>query len=157
MEMDGVSSGSRRCGSGRNGECSSSSTQGFFVAKVENDRDGVAPKCHCHVYAILYLSKTAKNPNRLFFGCPFFKIKDNHCRFFLWLDRHLANFGKMEDFKAGEDAEDVNGHFAIMKLENRLDELEERVAAVEKKKRMHVFVIVLSIVVFLLSICVSKV
>ncbi|MED6203336.1 hypothetical protein PIB30_114541, partial [Stylosanthes scabra] len=131
--MDGVSSGSRRSGSGRRGERSSASTQGFFDAKVGNERDGAASKCNCGVYAVLYLSKTANNPNRLFFGCPFFKIRHNHCKFFLWLDRHLTKFGKTENLM-GEEDEDVNGHFEKMKLENRLGDLEERVTAIERKK-----------------------
>ncbi|MED6206885.1 hypothetical protein PIB30_030767 [Stylosanthes scabra] len=136
MEIDGLFSGSRRSGSGRRGERSSSSTQGFFAAKVENERGGAAPKCNCGVYAISH----------------------NHCNFFLWLDRHLAKFGKTEQFKGGEDEEDVNENFAKMKLEIRLGDLEERVYAIEKKKkRMHVFVIVLGIAVVLLSICVSRV
>ncbi|MED6109320.1 hypothetical protein PIB30_032315 [Stylosanthes scabra] len=83
MENDGVSSGSQRSGSGVRAERSSSSTQGFFATKVGNKRDGAAPKCRCGVYAILYLSKTSKNPNRLFFGCPFFKIGGPHCKFLL--------------------------------------------------------------------------
>ncbi|MED6226279.1 hypothetical protein PIB30_102033 [Stylosanthes scabra] len=115
MEIDGVSFGSRRSGSGRRDKRSSPSTQGFFVAKVRNERDGTAPKCNCGIYAVLYLSKTTNNPNRLFFG-PFFK------------------FGKTEDFKGGED-EDVNEHFANMKLDIRLGDLEERVSAIEKKKK----------------------
>ncbi|MED6153230.1 hypothetical protein PIB30_099773 [Stylosanthes scabra] len=89
MEIHGVSSGSRRTagiGDGKS-DMSSSSPQGVFAAKVGDDRDGVAPKCHCSVYAILYLSKTANNP--MFFGYPFFKkARLAHCKFFLWLDRH---------------------------------------------------------------------
>ncbi|MED6108276.1 hypothetical protein PIB30_022233 [Stylosanthes scabra] len=134
MERDGLPSGSHRSGSGRRGERSSSSTQGFFAAKVGNERDGFNSCC------LLYV-----------------QIKHNHCNFFLWLDQHLAKFGKMEDFKGAEDEEDVNKHFSKMKLEIRLGDLEERVSAIEKKKRMHVFLIVLGIAVVLLSICVSKV
>ncbi|MED6171632.1 hypothetical protein PIB30_042457 [Stylosanthes scabra] len=158
--MEGVSSGSRCSGSGRRGKRSSSSAQCFFASKVrENEIDGVAPKCNCGVYAVLYLSKTTKNPNRLFFGCPLYKSSHNHCNFFLWLDRHLAMFGKKEQYsKGGEDEEDVSEHFAKMKLELRLADLEERVSAIEKKKkRMHMFLIALGIAIVLLSICVSRV
>ncbi|MED6113278.1 hypothetical protein PIB30_069324, partial [Stylosanthes scabra] len=75
MESQGMSSGSRRCAGGGDGwsEKSSSSTQGAFQTNAGDKKDRVAPKCHCGVHAILYLSKTANNPNRLFFGCPFFK------------------------------------------------------------------------------------
>ncbi|MED6188237.1 hypothetical protein PIB30_084122, partial [Stylosanthes scabra] len=72
MESEGGSSAARRSAGGGKGE-RSSSTQGFFVAKVGDERDGAARKCHCSVYAMLYLSRTANNPNKLFFGCPFFK------------------------------------------------------------------------------------
>ncbi|MED6202145.1 hypothetical protein PIB30_102423 [Stylosanthes scabra] len=55
----------------------------------------------------------------------------NHCNFFLWLDRHLAMFGKKEQYsKGGEDEEDVSEHFAKTKLELRLADLEERVSAI---------------------------
>ncbi|MED6166973.1 hypothetical protein PIB30_114660, partial [Stylosanthes scabra] len=56
-------------------------------------------------------------------------------------------FGKKEQYsKGGEDEEDVSEHFAKMKLELRLADLEERVSAIEKKKkRMHMFLIALGI------------
>ncbi|MED6112871.1 hypothetical protein PIB30_065681 [Stylosanthes scabra] len=68
MESDRAATSSRR--SER-----SSSTQGVYMPSLGEEMDGVAPKCRCGVYAILYLSKTSSNPNRLFFGCPFFKEK----------------------------------------------------------------------------------
>ncbi|MED6130102.1 hypothetical protein PIB30_114705, partial [Stylosanthes scabra] len=64
---------SKQGGGGWREDRSSGSTQGFFATRVTGDREGAAPKCFCDVYAILYLSKTQSNPNRLFFGCPFFK------------------------------------------------------------------------------------
>ncbi|MED6128342.1 hypothetical protein PIB30_096798, partial [Stylosanthes scabra] len=75
MECDRVSSGSIRSAGGGAGRSarSSSSTQGVFLPNGIEDKEGVAPKCHCGVYAVLYMSKTTNNPNRLFFGCPFFK------------------------------------------------------------------------------------
>ncbi|RYR39499.1 hypothetical protein Ahy_A09g045056 [Arachis hypogaea] len=32
------------------------------------------PKCKCRTYAIICRSRTPENSNRLFFGCPYFKI-----------------------------------------------------------------------------------
>ncbi|MED6118989.1 hypothetical protein PIB30_007879 [Stylosanthes scabra] len=97
MESDRVSSGSRGSSGGAVGrsERSSSSTQGVFLPNGVEDRDGVAPKCHCEVYVVLYMSKTTKNPNRLFFGCSFFKkARFPHCELFLWLDRHTEHLAK---------------------------------------------------------------
>ncbi|MED6215734.1 hypothetical protein PIB30_000739 [Stylosanthes scabra] len=99
MNSEGVSSVSRRSVEGVGGrlERSSSSTQGVFMPKgIDEDMDCVAPKCHCGVYIMLYMSKTANKPNRLFFGCLFFKkARLPHCKFFLWLDRHTEQLGKI--------------------------------------------------------------
>ncbi|MED6212031.1 hypothetical protein PIB30_079260 [Stylosanthes scabra] len=95
MESEGVSLGSKRSvGSGKSER--SSSTRGVFAAKVREGRYGAAPTCHFGVYVILYLSKTANNRNRLFFGFPFFKDRLPHCKFFLWHDRHTEKLGKIE-------------------------------------------------------------
>ncbi|MED6167949.1 hypothetical protein PIB30_007621 [Stylosanthes scabra] len=150
MENDRVSSESRR---------SSSAMRGFFAAKVGNERDGVAPKCNCGVYAVWYLSNTSKNPNRLFFGCPFFKIGDRYCKYFLWLDRHAAKFRNTDGapVRYGEDEDVVNVHFAKLNVDNRLANLEARVAAIEKKKTMNMFLIWIGVIVVFLLVCVSMV
>ncbi|MED6135669.1 hypothetical protein PIB30_048828 [Stylosanthes scabra] len=112
MESAAGSSASRKRSSGTSGERSSSSTQGFFSVKVGNERDGATPKCHCGVYAVLYLSKTSNNPNILFFGCPFFKVRLNHCKYFLWLDQHAAKLGRDADpIVVKEDLDNVDDTF----------------------------------------------
>ncbi|MED6215064.1 hypothetical protein PIB30_109662, partial [Stylosanthes scabra] len=138
LENQGMSSGSRRCAGGGDGwsEKSSSSTQGAFRTNAGDKKDRVAPKCHCGVHAILYLSKTVNNPNRLFFGCPFFKKATlTHCKFFLWLDRHTEKLGNAGEHKDVEESEDVDAQFAMLGIENRITELEERLAAMEKKNK----------------------
>ncbi|RYR43010.1 hypothetical protein Ahy_A08g039438 [Arachis hypogaea] len=72
------------------------------------DRDGVALKCFCGVYAILYKSRTASNPNRMFLGCPFFKVKERCCRNFVWFDEHLKKIRAMESEALGA-VDDVGG------------------------------------------------
>ncbi|MED6111109.1 hypothetical protein PIB30_049484 [Stylosanthes scabra] len=149
---DGASSGSQRSSSAMRADRSASSAQGYFAAKVGNEQDGAAPKCYCSVYAILYLSKTSNNSNRLFFGCPFFKIGGPHCSFFIWLDRHVAKFNRKEAVKCEEVEEDVNEHFSRLKVDNRLGDLEDRIAAIEKKKGINMFIIVMGVVVVAISI-----
>ncbi|MED6120266.1 hypothetical protein PIB30_019249 [Stylosanthes scabra] len=78
MHSEGVSSVSKRSAGGVSGRSERSSTQGVFVPNGVEDRAGVAPKCHCGVYAVLYMSRTTNNPNRLFFGCPFFRATQQH-------------------------------------------------------------------------------
>ncbi|MED6139447.1 hypothetical protein PIB30_083912 [Stylosanthes scabra] len=71
MESDDGSSIPRRSAAGGGGGGQRlSSTQCHLASTVGHERDRAAPKCHCRAYAILYLSKTAKNPHRLFFGAP---------------------------------------------------------------------------------------
>ncbi|MED6163690.1 hypothetical protein PIB30_082471 [Stylosanthes scabra] len=146
MNCEGASSGSRRSAGGVGGrsERSSSSTQGVFMPNgVDEDRDGVAPKCCCGVYAVLYMSKTANNPNRLFFGCPFFKkARLPHCKFFLWLDRHTEQLGKTGAIAYAEETEDEDKHLAMIEVQNRIAGLEKRVAAMERKIKPNLWAIV---------------
>ncbi|MED6167578.1 hypothetical protein PIB30_003955 [Stylosanthes scabra] len=123
MENDSVSSGSQRSGSGVRAERSSSSTQGFFAAKVGNERDGAI-------------------------GGP-------HCKFLLWLDEHAAKFDKKESVKC-EEGEDVNMHFATLNIVDRLRVLEDRVATMEKRKGMNMFLIVTGLVVGLILMWASR-
>ncbi|MED6220607.1 hypothetical protein PIB30_046369 [Stylosanthes scabra] len=116
MESEGVSSGSARSASGGRSR-RSSLTQGVYAAKVGDDKDGANPKCMCGVYAVLYMSKTANNPNRLFFGCPFFK--------------------KNGPGKLAKEEQDVTEHFARFAVDNRVAELENRVAKLEEKRHMN--------------------
>ncbi|MED6203254.1 hypothetical protein PIB30_113704, partial [Stylosanthes scabra] len=115
MHSEGVSSVSKRSAGGVSGRSERSSTQGVFVPNGVEDRAGVAPKCHCGVYAVLYMSRTTNNPNRLFFGCPFFKnARLSHCKFFLWLDKHTEQLAKIGARKCAEETEDVDQYLAMV-------------------------------------------
>ncbi|MED6208525.1 hypothetical protein PIB30_045925 [Stylosanthes scabra] len=103
MKSDKISSRSRPSAGGGRSE-RSSSTQGVFAAKVRDDSDGANPKCKCGVYDILYLSRTATNSNKLFFGCSFFKYTEK-----------LKKNGKV-DF--AEKKEDASEHFSKIGMEN---------------------------------------
>ncbi|MED6193884.1 hypothetical protein PIB30_023406 [Stylosanthes scabra] len=50
----------------------------------------VAPECNCGTFAILFMSSTLENPNRLFYGCPYFKTPAPHCKFFKWFDEYVG-------------------------------------------------------------------
>ncbi|MED6168854.1 hypothetical protein PIB30_015472 [Stylosanthes scabra] len=50
----------------------------------------IAPECNCGTFAILFMSFTLRNPNRLFYGCPYFKTPAPHCKFFQWLNEYVA-------------------------------------------------------------------
>ncbi|XP_061354002.1 uncharacterized protein LOC133298694 [Gastrolobium bilobum] len=43
-------------------------------------------RCKCGRQSIVYTSKTERNPNRAFLGCPNFKVKKPYCDFFRWVD-----------------------------------------------------------------------
>ncbi|MED6123988.1 hypothetical protein PIB30_054782 [Stylosanthes scabra] len=59
-------------------------------------------------------------------------------RFFLWLDHHVAKFGRSVDAQGvEEDIEDVDEHFLMMNIDNRVTDLEARIASIEKKRCMN--------------------
>ncbi|MED6143741.1 hypothetical protein PIB30_008688 [Stylosanthes scabra] len=154
MESQGVSSGSRRSAGGVDGraERSSSSTQGVFLASEGDNKDGVAPKYRCGVYAILYMARTARNPNRLFFGCPFFKKASvAHCKYFVWLDRHIEKLGISGEQKRAEKSEDIDENFAMLGVENRITKLEDRLAVMERRNKPR-SLLILGLLVWVVSL-----
>ncbi|RYR46831.1 hypothetical protein Ahy_A07g032671 [Arachis hypogaea] len=73
MATKGASSTSRRSVSGVRQKKSGSSSVPFALHAGDGN-DAVVPRCFCGVYAIMYMSKTVSNPNRIFLGCPFYKV-----------------------------------------------------------------------------------
>ncbi|KAL4293121.1 hypothetical protein AHAS_Ahas18G0096400 [Arachis hypogaea] len=84
-----------------------------------------ALQCHYGTNAILFLFSTELNPNRLFYGCPNFKViwiihvliiiymlqsLGSHCKYFTWLDDYVALFDvegtKSFGFDSGKKNED---------------------------------------------------
>ncbi|RYR26064.1 hypothetical protein Ahy_B02g060215 [Arachis hypogaea] len=145
MASDGVSSCSRRCGGvGRKEQFAEASGP-----KGKDGKDGVSPKCFCGEHAIMFMSKTSSNPNRLFLGCPFYKVRQPHCKFFLWLDEHIGRLGLSDSrFQAENKLGDVEEHEWKHGMEKKINCLEKRIVALESKKNpirwcMYVIIIVL--------------
>ncbi|MED6165366.1 hypothetical protein PIB30_098900 [Stylosanthes scabra] len=88
-----------------------------------------APRCRCGAYAILSLSSTSDNPNRLFFGCQYYKTSTPHCRFFAWLDECVPSFALN---RAANREEVLEG---LLNLEQKIVEL-ERVVAESNSRRV---------------------
>ncbi|MED6168808.1 hypothetical protein PIB30_014930 [Stylosanthes scabra] len=152
MESEGGSSRSKKSVSSSASKYSGS-TQGVFDIKCRDDRDGIALKCYCGAYAILYRSRTRNNPNRLFFGCPFFRqATAPYCSFFMWLDKHCMKLGVSKHVKDGDGADYVNEDFAVIKVEERVALLENRVAAIEKIRNVNRLVVVASVVALLVAV-----
>ncbi|RYQ94476.1 hypothetical protein Ahy_B08g089393 [Arachis hypogaea] len=134
MVTKGASSTSRKSVSGVRQENSASSSVSCVV-HVGDVNDAVAPRCFCGVYAIMYMSRTVSNPNRIFLGCPFYKGKEPHCKFFVWVDEHLARIGSngciSDKRHLGEKQVEVVEEED--KLDNRMTVL-EKIIALDKKK-----------------------
>ncbi|QHN86713.1 uncharacterized protein DS421_16g548590 [Arachis hypogaea] len=76
--------------------------------EAREEKGEIAPTCKCGVYAILYKSRTTTNLNRLFFGCPFFKLKNSsHCKFFLWLDDHVSTIEAKDKFMTENEVDEL--------------------------------------------------
>ncbi|MED6218691.1 hypothetical protein PIB30_028777 [Stylosanthes scabra] len=130
---DGTSRGSQR----------SSSTQGVYLPTPGEESDGIAPKCRCGVYAILYLSKTQRT-----LTCSSSDVHSSG--YFLWLDQHTS---KMSNGVAGKNVEDVGEHFATVEFESRISELEKKVGCLEQRKNFAFWSYVIGLVVIVVAMC----
>ncbi|RYR48004.1 hypothetical protein Ahy_A07g033994 [Arachis hypogaea] len=79
MATNGASSTSRRSVNKVRQENSASNSVSCVVHAGDLN-DGVIPR-------------TISNPNRIFLGCAFYKGKQPHCKFFVWVNEHLARIG----------------------------------------------------------------
>ncbi|RYR04828.1 hypothetical protein Ahy_B06g084606 [Arachis hypogaea] len=134
MASDGVSSCSRRSGGvGREEKFAEGSGP-----MGKDGKDGVSPKCFCGEHAILFMSKTSSNPNRLFFNCPFF------------ISLELSDSG----FQGEKEFGDVEEHQWNHDMENKINCIEKRIEALEWKKnpiRWCIYVILIVLIAAILS------
>ncbi|RYQ92045.1 hypothetical protein Ahy_B09g098148 [Arachis hypogaea] len=135
MASKRASSTSRRSVSGVRQENSASSLVPCVV-HAGDVNDAVAPRCFCGVYAIMYMSRTVSNPNRIFLGCPFYNGKEPHCKFFVWVDEHLARIGSNGCISDKRHLGEIQIEVVEEKeeLDHRMAVLEEKIIALEKKK-----------------------
>ncbi|RYR53679.1 hypothetical protein Ahy_A06g028888 isoform B [Arachis hypogaea] len=149
-------SNSREYGSGRdvsNDEDRSISVSSVGSAGARKKKRFVTQKCNCGIYAILFMLSTQSNPNRLFFGCPYFKIcskhlfiailvlpfftvqtAESHCKYFLWLDKYVSLFEEeqINDHNL-RDWNPKQNHLldAAISMEEKVTKLEDRVFGLE--------------------------
>ncbi|XP_020975794.1 uncharacterized protein At4g04775-like [Arachis ipaensis] len=118
MNMEEHSSGSiRRSWKEKSTGASSDNSDnvGMATKKFTN------PNCYCGAHAILFEFTTSNNPNRLFFGCNYFKTPSTHCKYFKWLDELITESG----YTVVEDQK--------MEVHGRLKELEDKIKEMEIK------------------------
>ncbi|XP_061374475.1 uncharacterized protein At4g04775-like [Gastrolobium bilobum] len=113
---------------------SSSSSFGF-----RSGRRRVAPLCKCGRHNVVYTSKTIRNPNRSFFGCPNFKEKKPHCNFFTWVDDATSDTMELEDWTINKlELNVAEMEFKLNVLDMKLnDELQLEVNDHKKKINEH--------------------
>ncbi|RYQ98074.1 hypothetical protein Ahy_B08g094147 [Arachis hypogaea] len=133
-----TSSWSRR--GGRHGRSNGNGLKHAENSKVEKVEflKGQHPKCLCDLNAIISISRTPENLGRLFFGCPLYKKKIPHCKFFAWVDQLFyinLDYDYLEDVAMDgcETAGHVSHMFAanIAGLEHKVMELQSRVDMLE--------------------------
>ncbi|XP_057739908.1 uncharacterized protein At4g04775-like [Arachis stenosperma] len=128
---------SRERGNGRdmlNDEGRSISVSSVGSAGVRKKKRFVTPKCNCGIHAILFMSSTQLNSNRLFFGCPYFKIVETHCKYFAWLDEYVALFEEeqISDHSLhGRNPKQNQLLDAAVSMEEKVSKLEDRVSGLE--------------------------
>ncbi|XLU73238.1 hypothetical protein S245_032291, partial [Arachis hypogaea] len=72
IAVNGASATSKRSRRGVREEDSALSSDTYVVHDGDL-KDDVAQRCFCGVYAIMYMSRTISNLNRVFLGYPFYK------------------------------------------------------------------------------------
>ncbi|XLR36361.1 uncharacterized protein At4g04775-like [Arachis ipaensis] len=77
------------------------------------------PSCYCGAHAILFESTTSNNPNRLFFGCSYFKTPSTHCKYFKWLDELITESGYTV-----VEVQKTKVHGRLKELEDKVKEME---------------------------------
>ncbi|RYR13403.1 uncharacterized protein LOC107637666 [Arachis ipaensis] len=132
MASDACSSNTRRSRGGDDGHQGLKAGYGTSCSPQPGDvKDGVAPKCFCGKYAIYYMLKTNIHSNRLFFGCPLLKVTQSHCKFFVWVDDHIARVRAVEPTRGLGDGK-PNGVEEHSGRDNLIAHVEERIVNLEK-------------------------
>ncbi|XP_057755586.1 uncharacterized protein LOC130974747 [Arachis stenosperma] len=122
-----------------------------------DEKDDITLMCRCGVYAVLYKSRTPTNPNQLFLGCPFFKLKNSsHYKFFVWIDDHVAKIGTREKSITDNEVDDLEQCLCKNKVEQRLVKLEKKLACLEREKKSNLWIIVVCLVVICTAVVVIK-
>ncbi|RYR20993.1 hypothetical protein Ahy_B03g066227 [Arachis hypogaea] len=130
-------SNSRERGSGRDASIDqgrSISVSSVSSVGVRKKKRFVTPKCNCGIHVILFMSSTQSNPNRLSFGCPYFKTAESHCKYFLWLDAYVSLFEEeqINDYSLyGRNPKQNHLLVATVSMEEKVTKLEDRVSGLE--------------------------
>ncbi|RYQ91184.1 hypothetical protein Ahy_B09g097087 [Arachis hypogaea] len=104
------------------------------------------------------MSKTRSNPDRLFLGCPFYKARQPYCKFFLWLDEHIAGLGLIETKYMGEkEFVDVEDYHRQQDMEMRISCLEKRILALEMKRKPIRWCICVIVIVLIFAVLSCKI
>ncbi|CAK8542858.1 unnamed protein product [Lathyrus sativus] len=133
-----------------------------------------APICNCEEKCVIFTSKTPKNPNRRFFGCPYFNFEKKmlYCDYFMWEDEFIASQTTMVELKETKKEEDVMNSDVEVKVNQFESDMEHKINVLERdikvmkfqsesqmKRRnwkKYVGVVVLLIVALVIVVCVLK-
>ncbi|RYQ89438.1 hypothetical protein Ahy_B09g096087 [Arachis hypogaea] len=131
----------------------SSSSRRGPVRDASDGKEGVSPRCFCGENAILFMSRTSSNLNRLFLGCPFYKVRQPCCKFFLWLDEHVAGLGVGVTRYLGKEGI-LHGEepLRMKEMENKMLLLEKRIEALEVKKNQNGWIICVLFVILIFAL-----
>ncbi|KAL4286527.1 hypothetical protein AHAS_Ahas19G0095100 [Arachis hypogaea] len=96
----------------------------------------VFPKCYCGPDAILLMSGSKNNPDRLFLRCPKFKTAEAYSSFFIWLDDYVSSFNEHVSKTISKGVLSQNQHrFEGLSdvVDDKVEELEIRLIGLENQ------------------------
>ncbi|MED6107506.1 hypothetical protein PIB30_014802 [Stylosanthes scabra] len=95
----------------------------------------VTPECNCGTFAILFMSSTLENPNRLFYGCPYLKTPAPYCKFFKWLDEYCSEQELRNKLFQGGGKQFDDLQSGSPQFDLKFRDLEDRVVGLELQLR----------------------
>ncbi|KAL4301437.1 hypothetical protein AHAS_Ahas17G0300800 [Arachis hypogaea] len=93
----------------------------------------VSPKCYCGFDAVLFMSGTKSNPDRLFLHFPKFKTAEGCYSFFVWLDDYVSSFNEHVSKTTSKGVLPQNQH----QFEGLSDAVDDKVEELEIRTTMY--------------------
>ncbi|XP_058740095.1 uncharacterized protein At4g04775-like [Vicia villosa] len=130
-----------------------------------------APICNCEEKCVIFISKTPKNPNRRFFGCPYFNFQEKmlYCDYFMWEDEFIASQVELHETKKERDVMNSDVEVKVNQFES---DMEHKINVLERdievmkfqsesqgkrgKWKKYVGIVVLLIVALVIAFCIWK-
>ncbi|KAK7276028.1 hypothetical protein RIF29_17159 [Crotalaria pallida] len=116
------------------------------ASNLETHNSYGVPSCECRrkSKAVVYTSKTSKNPYRTFYGCRYYKEGKTHCKYFKWVDEHIDE--RLAELEEGKQNLEMDTKVIEVMMKDMQEKMKEIMGWKKKMKVMIGFMIVIVII-----------